>query len=239
MTIARVAGQTAQATGSSSASSLQVTLPQSVVAGNFISACGGHRTAFSSMTDNLSNTYDLDIDFNGAGGVANGDREIVVTSCKKIVTGGSCTITFAATGTSRIALVAMEYSGFGSAGAKLEDTATKNEETTTTGVETNLATLAASEGLGIACSMDSGFGVPYDWSGSSFSTVGESNGDNGRTSMADRVLSGANDYEATAVMSSSNIYVAGLAIYSPLAGPPTRLYIRRTRPAPFAPGHAR
>jgi hypothetical protein len=108
----------------------------------------------------------------------------------------------------------MEYEGFGSGGAVLADTAVKDESATTT-LETNAADLSGSDGLGIAFGMNSANGFPASSWGNSFASVVASDINGGRCELADRVLSGAGSYEATATLAATVDYAAALAIYRP------------------------
>jgi hypothetical protein len=212
MAIARVAGQTETIGESSSAASVGTVLNQNIVAGNFVIACGPYRQTFTSMVDGLGNNYVTDSNFTHAPG----DRQAIITSCKKVTVPGACTITFTQSSAARIACFAMEYSGFGSGGAQLEDTATNFSDTTTTSRASGAADLASSEGLAIMCSMDGAFGVPYTY-GSSFATLGESDGTIGRGSSGDRILSASGNYEGTATVSDTgDTYCATLALYGPV-----------------------
>jgi len=205
MAIARAAGQTPQANGSSGVTTIAVTLPQAVVVGNSMFAVGGHTFSnLGSFSDNLGNVWVVDkVQFNAAS-----EDHVSIGSCKNITVGGSCTITYASNGAAEImGIVADEYSGLN--GAILDKTAGNTGTGTAVDTGTTATTTEADELL-IAGVKDAFDGVPYTW-GSSFSLLAETSA--GRSSSADRVVSAMAAYNATATQNAANAYAAAIATY--------------------------
>ena len=211
MALARVSGQTPQAAGGTGITSIQVTLPQNVVAGNAIMAVGKHRNSGTvTFSDGLGNTWGNDV----TSPVQTTDL-VTIGSAKNIATGGSCTITFSTTASAnRMGLSAMEYSGF-SGGAALDKTASSNAASGTSVDTTATATTTAADELLIGGCTD-GLGTTYTWT-NSFTLVAE-NTATGRQSMADRIVAATGAYNATATLGSSTSWTAAIATYKAVGG---------------------
>jgi hypothetical protein len=213
--IGRAAGQTAAGAGGTGLISVSVTLPQNVVAGNFIA--GGVQQNFDptsfSCSDNLSNAYQSDV-FRHTG---NPHFEgIGVFSCLKIATGGACTVTFNGTfgGADSMGAVVMEYSGFGSGGAVLDKTATNVGSTTSVDSGTTAATTAADELL--FAFVGNGFNLDPITYGNSFSKLTEPE----RCSAADRIVAATGTYNATGTGTTAVEWTGGIATYKASASSP-------------------
>jgi hypothetical protein len=208
MAISRAAGQTPQVNGSGGVTTIAVTLPQAVVVGNSIFAVGGHTFSnLGSFSDNLGNAWVVDkAQFNAAS-----EDHVSIGSCKNITVGGSCTITYASNGAAEtMGIMADEYSGF-SGGASLDKSAGNTGTGTAVDTGTTAATTVADELL-MAGVKDAFNGAPYTW-GSSFTKLAETDEAGGRSSSADRIVSAAGTYNATATQSNAAAYAAAIATY--------------------------
>jgi len=205
--IARASGQTPQVAGSAGATSIAVTLPQNVVAGNAIMAIGKYRNGTPGFSDGLGNTYAVDADTG-----TDGNNGVRIGSAKNLTTGGACTVTFGTVTSSRIGISAMEYSGF-SGGAAFDKSASAGAAGTAVDSGATATTTAADELL-IGGASD-GAGSTYTWT-NSFTLVAENT--TGRFSMADRIVAAAAAYNATATLGTSTDWRAVIATYKETGG---------------------
>ena len=209
MAIARVSGQTPQAAGASPVTSIAVTLPQNVVAGNAIMAVGKHRNSTPTFSDNLGNSYAVD----AALPVFSADNGVRIGSAKNLASGGACTLTFGSVTSGRLGVSAMEYSGF-TGGAAFDQTAQANGTSTTPSSGATPTTTAADELL-IGGGSDGSGQASYTW-GSSFGLVAENS--QGRHSMGDRVVAATGTYSATATFGTSTPWGMIIATYKEVGG---------------------
>jgi hypothetical protein len=218
MPIARVSGQTPQANGANTVQTIAITLPQNVVAGNFIGCIGGSQNSNAHIySDNLANSFANDV---------SRDRAVDANHCsigtaKNISTGGAATITLSQDGTpanARMGIAGMEWSGF-SGGAALDKTFSNDSAGTPgTSIDTGAtAATTANDELLLAGVKDSNNGVPYTW-GSSFSLIAETGSAAGRTSSGDRIVTATGTYNGTATASNSIAWAAVIATYKAAAG---------------------
>lgn len=214
MVISRVAGQTPQAHGLTGVTSIQVTLPQNVVAGNAVMVVGKSRSGGTiTFSDGLSNTYATDIET--AGGA---DNDVAIGSAKDLSTGGSCTVTASTTaGADRMGISAMEYSGF--TGGAVFDQSASNIGTSTSADSGSTPTTTAADELLIGGASDAG-ATTYSWT-SSFSLVAEHS--TGRHSMGDRIVASTGTYNATATLGISTLWNMVIATYKEAGGAPAIL----------------
>lgn len=224
MAIQRRAGQTAQWVLQASGTTAVATLPQSVVVGDVIAVfCKGSNIAAgtypddATVTDNLGNTYTPDVT-----NFTVDEHRVWVFSCKKVTVGGSCTITFssAGDGTGARLIGAMEYEGFGSAGAALDKTAS-NKGTGTAASSGVTATRTVADELGFG-----GVGIGDSFTqtpGGSWSELGDNTASGERAQFGDQIFASTGTDAYLTTVSSSALWTAVVATYKSVeVFPPTQ-----------------
>ena len=217
MTIARVAGQTDQIGVTTSGTSIGITFPQNVVAGNVIVLFGrgdnvsaGTYPDDMTVADNLGNTYVKD----ETHFTASEFRVTVFHS--NIATGGACTatLTSAGDGAARRVIGGLEYTLAG--GATLDKTAkTSGGPSTAPSSGATATTTAASELLFGAIS-DNFDGSPYT-AGAGWTKRLDSGSAAGRGMMEDQIVSATGAYTANATSTGSVLWTAIIATYKEAA----------------------
>jgi hypothetical protein len=218
MSITRVAGQTDQLAFTTSGTSIGMTFPQNVVAGNAIVCMGsgfnlnvGTYPNDGTVADTFGNTYAKDDSHFQV------DELRVTIFSSTLATGGADTVTFssAGDGTHRRCIAGMEYTFAG--GATRDKVAHSNAASGTAVSSGATATTTAADELCFGAMADAFNGVPYT-AGSGWTKRKESGSSSGQSMFEDKIVAATGTYTADATASNSVAWVALIATYKEVGG---------------------